>query len=155
MVKPGVAEAAWSKAAFEAKKMDAALSALGAGSPAESAEVQLTAPDIAENGAVVPVGVVSNLPDTEEVAILVEKNPNMLAARFMLPAGTEAAVQTRIKMGQTSDVYAVVKAGGKYHGQERDQGHASAAAAVERFRTNEERLRWVTRCEFALPRAMA
>lgn len=115
MVKPGVAEAAWNKAAFDAKKMDAALAALGAGSPAESAEVQLTAPDIAENGAVVPVGVVSNLPNTEEVAILVEKNPNMLAARFMLPAGTEAAVQTRIKMGQTSDVYAVVKAGGKFY----------------------------------------
>ena len=76
--------------------------------------MQLTAPDIAENGAVVPVGVVSTLAGVEAIAILVEKNPNPLAASFMLPAGTEPSVQTRVKMGQTSDVYALVKAGGKF-----------------------------------------
>jgi predicted secreted protein len=70
-----------------------------------STDIQITAQDIAENGAVVPVGVVSALSGVEVIALLIEKNPNPLAASFTLPAGTEAAVQTRVKMGQTSDVY--------------------------------------------------
>ena len=74
----------------------------------------------------------------------------MLAARFMLPAGTEAAVQTRIKMGRR--VYTGRQGRRQIlHGQRKGRSR-SAAAAVERFRTNEERLRWVTRCEFAPPR---
>ena len=82
--------------------------------PAEI-RVVITAPDIAENGAVVPVGVVSNLPKTEQIVIMIEKNPNMVAATFTLPEGTVADVQTRVKMGQTSDVYAMVKADGKFY----------------------------------------
>ena len=74
-----------------------------------------TAPDIAENGAVVPVTVQSGLPKTESIAILIEKNPNMLAANFDLPSGTDPLVGTRVKMGQTSNVYALVKADGKYY----------------------------------------
>ena len=62
----------------------------------------------------VPVGVVSTLAGVEAIAILIEKNPNPLAASFVLPAGTEATVQTRVKMGQTSDVYALVKVGGQF-----------------------------------------
>lgn len=115
LITPEVAQAAWDKAAFEAKSMEDALKALGAGKPADSRDVQLSGPDIAENGAVVPVGVKSALPGTEFVAILVEKNPNMLAASFTLPEGTAADVSTRIKMGQTSNVYALVKAGGSYY----------------------------------------
>ncbi|PLX71929.1 MAG: thiosulfate oxidation carrier protein SoxY [Azoarcus sp.] len=115
LIKPELAEAAWNKSAFDAKTLDTAMSAMGAGKPAESADVQITAPDIAENGAVVPVGVVSNLPNTEQISIMIEKNPNMLAATFDIPAGTLPDVQTRVKMGQTSDVYAVVKADGKYY----------------------------------------
>lgn len=115
LIKPELAEAAWNKGAFDAKSLDAAMSAIGAGKPAESADVQITAPDIAENGAVVPVGVVSNLPKTEYIGIMIEKNPSMLAASFEIPAGTVADVQTRVKMGQTSDVYAVVKADGKFY----------------------------------------
>lgn len=114
LIRPEVAEAAWNKGAFDAKTLDEAFAALGAGKPADSADIQITAPDIAENGAVVPVGVVSNLPRTEQIAILVEKNPFMLAANFEIPAGTVADIQTRIKMGQTSDVYALVKADGKF-----------------------------------------
>lgn len=114
LIRPEVAEAAWNKGAFDAKTLDAAFAALGAGKPADSADIQITAPDIAENGAVVPVGVVSKLPKTEQIAILVEKNPFMLAANFEIPAGTVADIQTRIKMGQTSDVYALVKADGKF-----------------------------------------
>ena len=73
----------------------------------------LVAPDIAENGAVVPVGISSTL-KAEQMAILVEKNPSALAAQFYIPAGTDAFVTTRVKMGQTSNVYAVVKADGKW-----------------------------------------
>ncbi len=115
LIKPEMALAAWNKSAFDAKSMDAALAAIGAGKPADSADIQITAPDIAENGAVVPVGVVSNLPKTEYVAIMIEKNPSMLAASFEIPEGTMADVQTRVKMGQTSDVFAVVKADGKFY----------------------------------------
>ena len=75
----------------------------------------MVAPDIAENGAVVPVGAVSKLPNTTDIMIIVEKNPSPLAAAFTIPAGTNADVQTRIKMGQSSNVIAVVKADGKLY----------------------------------------
>ena len=114
-IKPEMAHAAWNQSAFDAKNMDAAFASFSAGKPAESADVVITAPDIAENGAVVPVGVLSNIPKTEYIAIMIEKNPNMLAASFTLPEGTLADVQTRVKMGQTSDVYAMVKADGKFY----------------------------------------
>ena len=114
IIRPGMALADWNKAAFEAKSMADTLKAMGAGSPAESKDVQVTGPDIAENGAVVPVGVSSTLPNVTMVAILIEKNPNALAASFTLPEGTLANVQTRVKMGQTSNVYALVKSDGKF-----------------------------------------
>ena len=72
-------------------------------------------PDIAENGAVVPVGVTSNIPGTTEIFILVEKNPNPVSASFVIGTGTEPSVQTRVKMGETSKVIAVVKANGKVY----------------------------------------
>lgn len=115
IINPGVALAEWNKAAFDAKSMADALKALGASQPADSGDVQLTGPDIAENGAVVPVGVSSAIPGTTMMAIMVEKNPNALAASFHLADGTEASVQTRVKMGQTSNVYALVKAGDKFY----------------------------------------
>ena len=114
IITPGVALADWNKAAFEAKSMADTLKALGATTPADSKDVQLTAPDIAENGAVVPFGVASTLPNITMVAIMIEKNPSTLAATFTLPAGTEPNIQTRVKMGQTSNVFAVVKSDGKF-----------------------------------------
>lgn len=115
-LKPQDVQAAeWNKAAFGGKTMADTLKAMGAESPAQSASITITAPDIAENGAVVPVTVQSGLPKTESIAILIEKNPNMLAANFDLPAGTDPLVGTRVKMGQTSNVYAVVKADGKFY----------------------------------------
>ncbi len=113
IIKPGMALADWNKAAFDAKSMADTLKALGA-NPVDSKDVQVTGPDIAENGAVVPVGVSSTLPNVSMVAILIEKNPNALAASFTLPEGTQANVQTRVKMGQTSNVYALVKSDGKF-----------------------------------------
>lgn len=115
LIKPAYAQAGWNKAAFDAKSFADSAKALGAGAaPVESKDVTVTGPDIAENGAVVPVGATSTLAKVEQIAILVEKNPSVLAAAFTLPAGTDANVQTRVKMGQTSDVYALVKADGKW-----------------------------------------
>jgi len=112
---PTMAFAAWNKGAFEAKGMSDAFSALGAGSPSNSSDVQIVASDIAENGAVVPVTAISKLPNTEQISILVEKNPSALAALFNLTADVVPEVTTRIKMGQTSNVTVLVKAGGKYY----------------------------------------
>ena len=107
---------AWNKNAFEAKTMDETMKAFGGGAPAQSKDIAfVSTPDIAENGAVVPIGVSSSIPKTESIAILVEKNPNMLAASFDIPAGTDPSVSTRVKMGQSSNVYALVKADGKYY----------------------------------------
>ncbi|GAB6049261.1 hypothetical protein JCM16106_01050 [Hydrogenophilus islandicus] len=101
--------------AFQAKKLDEALKALGAEGAQENASVVLTAPDIAENGAVVPMDIESKLPNTEAIALFIEKNPNPLAAVFHLTPDALPRVKTRVKMGQSSDVIAVVKAGGKYY----------------------------------------
>ena len=99
---------------FDAKTMEDALKALG-GKPTDSKDIVITSPDIAENGAVVPVAVTSNLPKTQEIYILVEKNPNPLTASFTIADGTEPYVSVRTKMGQSSNVYAVVKADGKLY----------------------------------------
>jgi len=115
---PGTAGAqgAWNKVAFETKTMDETTKALGGGTATQSKDVTFfSTPDIAENGAVVPIGVPSTIPKTESIAILVEKNPNMLAAVFDIPAGTDPSLSTRVKMGQTSNVYALVKADGKFY----------------------------------------
>jgi sulfur-oxidizing protein SoxY len=113
---PALAQAqGWNKGAFDTHSMDETLKALGAASPANSKDITfVSTPDIAENGAVVPVGIVSAVPKTESIAILIEKNPNMLAAVFDLPPGTDPAISTRVKMGQSSNVYALVKADGRY-----------------------------------------
>ena len=106
---PGVARAAWETAAFDAKSMADVMKALGAGAPAESKDIMLTGPDIAENGAVVPVGVSTTLPGAKRLMLMVEKNPNMLAAIFDVTDSVEANFATRVKMSQTSNVYAVAQ----------------------------------------------
>ena len=107
---------AWNKSAFEAKTVDEAEKALGIGAPAQSKDIAfVSTPDIAENGAVVPIGIASAIPKTEAIAILIEKNPSTLTANFDIPPGTDPAISTRVKMAQTSNVYALVKADGKYY----------------------------------------
>ena len=115
LIRPEDAFAQDWKTAFETKSMADTIKALGGTTAADSKDITITAPDIAENGAVVPVAVASAIPKTESIAILIEKNPNTLAASFAIPAGTDPAVGTRVKMGQTSNVYALVKADGKYY----------------------------------------
>ncbi len=104
---PTLAQAAWAKAAFEAKTVADAVKALGGSAPVESKDVSITGPDIAENGAVVPVGVSTALPGVKRLLLLVEKNPAVLAAVFDVGDTVEANVSTRVKMGQSSNVYAV------------------------------------------------
>jgi sulfur-oxidizing protein SoxY len=115
LIKPEIAQAAWDKKIFDAKALDEAYGAIGSGAPTASKDIGITAPDIAENGAVVPVTVVSRLPKTEQIFIMIEKNPSMVAAAFTLPEGTEPEVTTRVKMGQTSNLQIMVKADGKYY----------------------------------------
>ena len=103
----------WNKAAFEAKAMADALKNIGAAGAADSAEILIKAPDIAENGAVVPIEVTSRIAGAESIALLAEKNPFPLMAYIDLTNGAEAYINTRFKMGQTSVVKVVVKAGGK------------------------------------------
>ena len=97
----------WDKAAFEAKSLAEVVKALGGQAPTANAGVTLSGPDIAENGAVVPVGCASTLPGVKRLAILVEKNPNALAAVFDVTDAVEPNFNTRVKMGQSSNVYAV------------------------------------------------
>ena len=107
---PGVALAqapGFNRAAFDAKSMDELMKTLGLGKPVESRDVTLTGPDIAENGAVVPLAVASTAPGVKRLLLLVEKNPAMLAAAFDVSDAVEASMSTRVKMGQTSNVYAV------------------------------------------------
>ncbi|MBX9794813.1 MAG: thiosulfate oxidation carrier protein SoxY [Burkholderiaceae bacterium] len=97
----------YNTAAFEAQSLDDLVRALGASAPIESNEVALQAPDIAENGAVVPVGVSTALPGVKRLLLLIEKNPNILAAMFDISDAVVPAVSTRVKMGQSSNVFAV------------------------------------------------
>ncbi|MEO7391131.1 MAG: thiosulfate oxidation carrier protein SoxY [Ramlibacter sp.] len=104
---PRDALAAWNAGAFDAKTVADVMKAFGAGAPAASTSVTLTAPDIAENGAVVPMGVATTLPNVKHMLVLVEKNPSTLVAKFDVTDAVEANFLTRAKMGQSSDVYAV------------------------------------------------
>lgn len=107
---PSLARAAapaYNQTAFDAKSLADVVKALGGAAPTQSSDVVLQGPDIAENGAVVPVGASTTLSGVKRLAILVEKNPSALSAVFDLGDGMEPAVATRVKMGQSSNVYAV------------------------------------------------
>jgi len=104
---PQFAHAAFNKNAFEAKAIQDAVKAAGGASLIESKDVSLTAPDIAENGAVVPMGISTALTGVKHLLLLVEKNPLALVAIFQSNESLENNFLTRAKMGQTSDVYAV------------------------------------------------
>lgn len=116
LLAPRTVLAAWPKSAFSAKGVNASLSALyGSDNAADSKSIKIKAPDIAENGAVVPVTISSTIANAESISIFVAKNPSPLTSSYALGSGTQAYVGTRIKMGKTSDVVAVIKAGGKLY----------------------------------------
>ena len=114
LVRPVAAlAAAWNKDAFGAKNIADALKSLGAAGAEASAAIVIEAPQIAENGAVVPIEVTSNLPGTTAIAVLIEKNPFPLAGKFDFMEGALPFVKLNVKMGETSDVRAIAWAGGK------------------------------------------
>lgn len=103
----------WNAPAFNAKSVAAIARALGWSQPVESGAIRIEAADIAENGMVVPVAMTSSIAGTDAMALLVERNPNMLSAVFSIPAGTDPYISTRVKMAESSDVYALVRAEGR------------------------------------------
>jgi sulfur-oxidizing protein SoxY len=116
LLKPPAAEAAaWNKQGFEAKAYNDAVKGLGATGMIDSKDIAITAPDIAENGAVVPVAITSRIPNTQSISIVAEKNPFPLAATFDMTNGAEPYASVRLKLGQTSNVRAIVKADGKFY----------------------------------------
>mgnify|MGYP002336431289 CR=1 FL=1 len=116
LLTPRAVLAAWPKDAFDAKSVDAAVSGLYGSSALEGNDkIKLKVPDIAENGAVVPVSVEVDMDGVESISIVAEKNATPLTSSYTLGPGTDPFVATRIKLGKTSSVIAVVKAGGKLY----------------------------------------
>jgi sulfur-oxidizing protein SoxY len=101
--------------AFKAKSEADAIKSLYGKGAEPSDKVKLDAPEIAENGSVVPISVSTTLADVTSIAFLVSENPNALAASYKIPAGTTPSVANRLKMAKTSNVIAIVEAGGKLY----------------------------------------
>ena len=107
--------AIWNKAAFDAIKIDDATKNLEINAEIPSKDIEIIAPDRAENGAIVQLEVTSRIPNTEAIAIFVEKNPTALIGNFMFSNGAMPQIVTRIKMAETSDIKIIVKAGNQYY----------------------------------------
>lgn len=115
LLAPVRALAAWNQGAFQAKSASEAMKALGISDPQESGDITIRAPDIAENGAVVPIDVTSNIPGTTRIAVFIEKNPFPYTGSFDFSQGGVPFVHLRAKMGETSPVRVVAEAGGKFY----------------------------------------
>ena len=115
LLMPRMVLAAWPKAAFDAKKIDDGLNALyGSASTAASGDIKIKAPDIAENGAVVPISVSTGM-KASSIAVLIKENPSPVTCSYELGGDTVGFISCRVKMGKTSDLIAVVKSGGKLY----------------------------------------
>jgi sulfur-oxidizing protein SoxY len=115
LLSPGRAFAAWNKGAFEAKSALDAMRALGMSNAEDSKNIEIRAPDIAENGAVVPIDITSNIPGTTSISVFIEKNPFPYTGTFDVSQGAMPFVHVRVKIGESSPVRVVVAAGGKYY----------------------------------------
>ncbi|HTQ77277.1 MAG TPA: thiosulfate oxidation carrier protein SoxY [Burkholderiales bacterium] len=113
LLKPLAALAAWNKDAFTAKTVDGALKGLGVAGSEPNGGLTLDAPQIAENGAVVPIEISSSIPGTTSIAVVIEKNPFPLASKFDFMEGALPFVRLNVKMGETSHVRVIATAGGK------------------------------------------
>jgi sulfur-oxidizing protein SoxY len=114
LAKPLAALAAWNKEAFGAKSAGEALKGLGAAELVPSSDLVIEAPQIAENGAVVPIEIMSNIPGTTSIAVVIEKNPFPLAGKFSFMEGALPFVKLNVKMGETSEVRVVAQAGSRH-----------------------------------------
>lgn len=120
LLKPRIALAAWPQAAFEAKAVEGVMSSLyQSATTSPSTDINIKAPDIAENGAVVPITVSTSM-SPESITVIIEKNPFPLGGNFVMSAGTVGYISTRVKMGKTSKLIAIVKAGGKLHSADKE-----------------------------------
>jgi sulfur-oxidizing protein SoxY len=115
LAKPLAALAAWNENAFGAKTTQDALKGIGAASAAPSKDIVIDAPQIAENGAVVPIEIECRIPGTSTLAVVLEKNPFPLAAKFDFKEGALPYVKVNVKMAETSDVRVVATAGGGHY----------------------------------------
>jgi len=120
LVRPRDVRAAWNKDAFGQKTLADALKSLNAATAADSKDILIDAPQIAENGAVVPVSVTTTLADVSSISFLVAENPIALVASYRIPAGTVPSVANRIKMAKTSKVTVLVEAGGKLYSADKE-----------------------------------
>jgi sulfur-oxidizing protein SoxY len=121
LLAPRASLAAWSKDAFGATDVNGGIAALyGSSSTDKSDKIKIKAPDIAENGAVVPVSVTANIDGVSSISLFADKNASPLTADFILGPSTEGYVSTRIKMGKTANVIAVVKAGDKLYSSSKE-----------------------------------
>ncbi|MFW5432457.1 MAG: thiosulfate oxidation carrier complex protein SoxZ [Methylophilaceae bacterium] len=131
--------AIWNKAAFDATNIEAAENGLSIANEIPSNEIEITAPSHAENGAIVQVAVNSRIPNTEAIAILVDKNPTALIGNYMFSNGALPNMVTRIKMAETSDVKVIVKVGNQYFSaikniQVLENGCSGTSSASEKFK---------------------
>jgi sulfur-oxidizing protein SoxY len=116
LLRPADALAEWNKGAFESKTVNDALKNLNVAAPVETKDIVIRAPDIAENGAMVPIEIQSNIPGTKSISVLIEKNPFPYAATFDVSQGALPFVALRVKVGESSNVRAVVAAAdGKFY----------------------------------------
>ena len=115
LARPFAALAAWNENAFGAKTAQEALKGIGAAGAAPSKDIVIEAPEIAENGAVVPIEIASNIPGTSSLAVVLEKNPFPLAAKFEFREGALPYVKVNVKMAETSDVRVIATAGGRHY----------------------------------------
>ena len=115
LLNPRRAFAAWNKGAFEAKSAIDAMKALGVANAEDSKAIEIRAPEIAENGAVVPIDITSNIPGTTAIAVFIEKNPFPYTGSFDFSQGAVPYVHLRVKIGESSPVRVVVTAGGKHY----------------------------------------
>jgi sulfur-oxidizing protein SoxY len=115
LVRPGRALAAWNKGAFDAKSTLDAMRALGVADAEDSKAIEIRAPEIAENGAVVPIDITSNIPGTTAISVFIEKNPFPYTGTFDFSQGSVPYVHLRVKIGESSPVRVVATAGGKHY----------------------------------------
>ena len=115
LLSPVRAFAAWNKGAFEAKSAIDAMKTLGVANAEDSKAIEIRAPDIAENGAVVPIDITSNIPGTTAISVFIEKNPFPYTGTFDVSQGAVPYVHLRVKIGESSPVRVVVTAGGKHY----------------------------------------
>ena len=115
LLSPARALAAWNKGAFEAKNIADAMKSVGVSNAEESKAIEIRAPEIAENGAVVPIDITSNIPGTTSISVFIEKNPFPYTGTFDFSQGAVPYVHLRVKIGESSPVRVVATAGGKHY----------------------------------------